>query len=89
MTDELKNLYNVATNTPNAQTSEALLHVRVQGRSRDIALDALGCTGSSSDEAIKTAVANFMELPPALLTSTVIERHPNGNLTLRPEAVFG
>jgi hypothetical protein len=89
MTDELKNLYNVATNAPTAPTSETVLHVRVQGRSRDIALDVLGLTGSASDEAIRTAVANFMELPPETLTSTVIERHPNGNLTLRPEAVFG
>lgn len=87
MTEDLKKLYDQATNQP--QTPELVLHVRVQGRSRDIALDLLGVTPASSDEAVRVAVGNFMELAPALLASTVIERHENGNLTLRPEAVFG
>jgi hypothetical protein len=87
MTDELNKLYNSATNTANAP--ELLCHVRFEGRSRDIALDLLGVTAGSSDDAIKTAVAKFMEVSPQVFTSTVIERHANGNLTLRPEAVFG
>lgn len=87
MTDELKTLFNTATNvTP---VNEQVLHVRVQGKSRDIALDVLGITGGSSDSAIRSAVAQFMDLSPELLTPTVIERHPNGNMTLRPEAVYG
>ena len=88
MTEELKNLYNTATNAPQTDATP-IMHVRVQGRSRDIALDLLGVTGASSDEAIRAAVGNFMELPPQILASTVIERHENGNMTLRPEAVFG
>lgn len=87
MTEDLKKLYDQATNQP--QAAGALLHVRVQGRSRDIALDLLNITPASPDEAIRNAVGNFMELPPAQLQHTVIERHENGNITLRPEAVFG
>ncbi|HEY9776073.1 MAG TPA: hypothetical protein V6C81_20085 [Planktothrix sp.] len=78
------NLYERAT-TGNAG---AVIHVRVNGRSRDIALDTLGLSASSADDAVRNAVANFMELAPANL-SAVIERHENGNMTLRPEAVFG
>jgi hypothetical protein len=65
------------------------LHVRVQGRSRDIAQETLDITSASSDEAIRNAVAQFMELAPAQLQHTVIERHESGHMTLRPEAVFG
>lgn len=87
MTDEMKTLFDTAINV--APVNEQVLHVRVQGKSRDIALDVLGITGGSSDSAIREAVAQFMDLSPNLFTSTVIERHPNGNMTLRPEAVFG
>ena len=88
MTDELQKLYNTATNTAEP-APELVLHVRVQGRSRDIALDLLDVWTGSSDDAVRTAVAKFMELPPETLTSCVIERHANGNMTLRPQAVFG
>lgn len=66
-----------------------VIHVRVMGRSRDISLNTLDIGASSSDEVIRDSVARFMELEPAQLRHTVIERHENGNMTLRPEAVFG
>jgi hypothetical protein len=67
----------------------ALLHLRFQGRSRDIALDTLSLTSASNDDDVKRAVAQFIEVAVSDFTHTVIERHANGNLTLRPEAVFG
>ena len=89
--EDLKKLYDRAAGTETANETEVgpVVHVRVQGRSRDIALYLLDLTTSSSDDAIRNAVATFMELPPATLRGTVIERHENGNLTVRPEAVFG
>lgn len=88
MTEDVKKLYDQLADKP-LGTNGPVLHVRVQGRSRDISLDLLGVNSSSSDEAIRSAVGEFMELPPAQLRNTVIERHENGNLTMRPEAVFG
>lgn len=67
----------------------AVLHLRFEGRSRDIALGDLDIGLNTSDEAVKNAVAKFFELSTAQLNDYVVERHENGNLTLRPEAVFG
>jgi hypothetical protein len=89
MTDDLRKLYNAASGNESVTPAGPVLHVRVQGRSRDIALDLLDIGPGSSDEAIRNAVAQFMEITPALLRHTVVERHENGNITLRPEAVFG
>lgn len=87
MNDEARKLYENATGSGNSTAT--VLHVRVQGRSRDIALDLLDIGPTSSDEMVRQAVARFMEIEPATLRDTVIERHENGNMTLRPEAVFG
>lgn len=84
MSEDPQKLFNAAQSS-----SAAVLHVRVQGRSRDIAVDLLDISAASSDEAIRNAVAAFMEIPIDLLKHTVVERHENGNLTIRPEAVFG
>lgn len=88
MADDPQKLFDAAGGKELASTGP-VLHVRVQGRSRDIALDLLNVSTASSDESIRLAVSNFMEIPLELLKHTVIERHENGNLTLRPEAVFG
>ncbi len=66
-----------------------VLHLRFEGRSRDVALDILAVGAESSDDSIRRAVAAFMDVGVQRLSGTVIERHENGNLTLRPEAVFG
>jgi hypothetical protein len=78
-------LYQQATES----TSAAVLHARIMGRSREIALDLLDIGPASSDQQIRDAVARFMEISPEQLKGTVVERHENGNMTLRPEAVFG
>ena len=86
--DDLKRLYDRATGNEPTSTGP-VLHVRIQGRSRDIALDLLDIGVGATDDAIRNAVARFMELPPEQFRATVIERHENGNITVRPEAVFG
>ena len=87
MTNDPKALFNTATGKN--ETSGPVVHVRVQGRSRDIAIDLLGLTPASPDELVREAVARFMEVPLDQLRYSVIERHANGNMTVRPEAVFG
>jgi hypothetical protein len=67
----------------------ATLHVRVMGRSRDISLTQLNLQSYASDETIRQELARFMEVPIERLKDTFIERHENGNITVRPEAVFG
>jgi len=84
-TNDPTTLFNLA----NDNSTATVLHLRFQGRSRDIALDTLALNAGSPDDDVKRAVAQFIDVALADFDSTVIERHANGNLTLRPEAVFG
>lgn len=83
-----RNLYSHATNASSKKNC-ALMHVRFKGSSRDIALDILEVEGGTSDEQIKCAVAAFLDVDINDLSALVIERHENGNMTMRPPAVFG
>ncbi|MBX9668700.1 MAG: hypothetical protein K2X93_13825 [Candidatus Obscuribacterales bacterium] len=67
----------------------AILHLRFEGRSREIALDILDVGPASTDERIAQAVASYLDVSVAKLRGYVVERHDNGNITMRPEAVFG
>ena len=67
----------------------AVVHVRFNGRSFDVATSQLDLGVGSSDEQIKRALAQHLEVPLSRLADYVVDRHANGNLTLRPEAVFG
>jgi len=71
------------------QVQEALIHIRFEGKSHDISVNEFDIGQTSSDEQIKTAVANFLEVDSGKLENYVIEHHENGNFTVRPEAVFG
>lgn len=65
------------------------IHVRVDGRSYDLPSDRLGIDERSTDAQIKQTIARHLEVPVDRLSDSVIDRHANGNLTIRPEAVFG
>jgi hypothetical protein len=67
----------------------AVLHVRFEGRSVDIPLAGLDVGPGSSDREIKRALARYLEIPEAKLRDYTVDRHETGNLTVRPEAVFG
>ena len=69
--------------------SSARVHVRFDGRSYDLPADRLGLTDRSTDEQVRQAVARHLEVPVSRLDDSVVDRHPNGNLSIRPEAVFG
>jgi len=67
---------------------EAVVHVRLDGRSLDVPLHHLGVGHRSGDDLVKRALARYLEVPARALRGHVIERHPSGNLTARPELVL-
>ena len=66
-----------------------VVHVRFEGRSLDVPQADLDVGAASSDNDVKRALARYLEVPEAKLRDYVIDRHETGNLTVRPEAVFG
>jgi hypothetical protein len=82
-----------------AETKEAIvaqyldegtvLHVRYEGRSLDIPLNQLDVGPRCDDVVIKGRLARHLEVPAGTLRDYVVDRHETGNLTVRPEAVFG
>jgi hypothetical protein len=71
------------------QHGVAVVHIRFEGRSLDIPQGDLDVGAASSDHEIKRALARHLEVPEAKLRDYVIDRHDTGNMTVRPEAVFG
>jgi hypothetical protein len=67
----------------------AVVHIRFDGKSLDIPQGDLDVGTASSDSEIKRALARYLEVPEAKLRDYVIDRHDTGNMTVRPEAVFG
>jgi hypothetical protein len=66
-----------------------VLHARYDGRSFDIPLSDLDVGLGSDDGQVKRALARHLEIPEAKLRDYTVDRHETGNLTVRPEAVFG
>lgn len=67
----------------------ATLHLRHDGRSHDVNLAVLGVTSATPDSELKAAVSAHFDLNYNEIQKLVVERLENGNITLRPEAVFG
>ena len=68
----------------------AQLHIRYEGRSLDFDLNQLDLGPQSTDNQVREAVANFMEVPHAKLRTFAVDRNQEtGAITVRPEAVFG
>ncbi len=65
------------------------VHVRFEGHSYDVNAAEFNLGPQPTDSEVRLAVALFFEVPISRLAPYVIERHGNGNLTVRPEAVFG
>ncbi len=73
-----------------AQANETpILHIRFDGRSFDIPLSDLDVGPVSNDAEVKRALSSYLNIPEAKLRDFVVDRHETGNLTVRPEAVFG
>ena len=66
-----------------------VVHIRFEGRSLDVPQSDLDVGAASSDNDVKRALAHYLEVAEAKLRDYVIDRHDTGNMTVRPEAVFG
>jgi hypothetical protein len=66
-----------------------VIHVRFEGRSWEITFSMLDVGDLSTDRDIRQALARYLGVPVRRLAPYVVERHANGNITVRPEAVFG
>ena len=69
--------------------TEPEAHVRYARRSLDVPLAALDVGVGSGDGHVRRSLARYLGVAESKLDAYVIDRHPNGNLTVRPEAVFG
>lgn len=66
------------------------LHIRFQGRSVDVPLDEMDIGDLSSDQQIKQSAASHLEIPESKLAAFTVDRNSQtGDITLRPDAVFG
>ncbi len=72
-----------------SQTGAGTLHVRFEGRSLDVPLGDLDVGQLSNDDQIKHALAVYLDVPVQKFRDYVIDRHETGNLTVRPQAIFG
>ncbi len=68
---------------------ERQVHIRFDGRSWDVPFRSLDIGDASSDDEIREALAQYLDVSVRKLASYVVERHASGNMTVRPEAVFG
>jgi hypothetical protein len=73
----------------NEQQGVAVVHVRYDGRSYDIPQSELDVGTASSDAQVRRALASYLDVSENKLRDYVIDRHETGNMTVRPEAVFG
>jgi hypothetical protein len=65
------------------------VHVRFNGRSYDLPFEDLVLGESPADDDVRQALARHFDVSPETFAAYVVERHRTGNITVRPEAVFG
>jgi len=68
---------------------EFIMHIRFDGKSFDIPFGELDIGSRFDDRQVKAALAGYLDVTESRFRNYVVERHSNGNLTIRPEAVFG
>jgi len=66
-----------------------MIHIRFDGRSHDLPAAELRVVDGANDAEVRQAIAGYLDIGLHRLDAYVVERHRNGNITLRPEAVFG
>jgi hypothetical protein len=66
-----------------------VVHVRYGGRSLDVVLSDLDLGPRAGDAEVKRALARHLDVAEGILRDSVVDRHETGNMTVRPEAVFG
>lgn len=66
-----------------------MVHVRFEGQSWSLPFTALDIGDLSSDRDVRRALARYFNVSERKFAPYVVDRHANGNITVRPEAVFG
>ena len=66
-----------------------MVHVRYDGRSVDLSEALLGVHAGMSDAEIKERVAGQFDVGTKQLETYVVDRTPDGDMIVRPEAVYG
>ena len=66
-----------------------MVHIRYEGRSVDVGEQQLGVHAGMSDREIRQRVARHFDVGAKRLADYVVDRTPNGDLVVRPEAVYG
>ena len=66
-----------------------MLHVVFGGQSYDYTFNEADVSMDSSDAQVKQALAGLLGVPESKLTAWAVDRSVDGNLTVRPQAVFG
>ncbi len=64
-----------------------MVHVRFEGRSFDLTRRELGLNGHHAD--IKARLAQYFDVRPERFDIYIVDQRPNGDLIVRPEAVYG
>ncbi len=66
-----------------------MVHIRFEGNSFDLAERQLGVAVGMNDAQIKQQVARHLDVKPERFRLYVVDRTENGDLIVRPEAVYG
>ena len=66
-----------------------MIHVRYEGRSFDVNEARVNAHAGLPDEKIKEQVARHLDVARQRFDNYVVDRTPNGDLVIRPEAVYG
>ena len=66
-----------------------IAHIRFEGQSLDLPISELSVGLTASNDDIKKAAASYLKVHPDRLRDYAVDRHESGNVTVRPQAVFG
>ncbi|NJM41122.1 MAG: hypothetical protein HC853_10265 [Anaerolineae bacterium] len=66
-----------------------MIHIRYEGRSYDYTDAQIVITAQMTDAEIKQRVAQALDVAVARVEAYVIDRGPNGDVIVRPQAVYG
>lgn len=70
--------------------NEPQLHVRYDGESIDVPLRNVDIGDISTDSDIRRAAANYLNVPESKFDNFTVDKNAStGDVTLRPQAVFG
>ncbi len=66
-----------------------MIHVRYEGRSFDVNEARVNAHAGLPDAKIKEQLARHLDVVCQRFDNYVVDRTPNGDLVIRPEAVYG